>query len=295
MAAPRKIAYHGESCRKFWASRSIKPHEGLGGCVLLSLFLTIPVIAAVNPIDPVWEPGLYDDADTDQLVTQTSSLEGMIGLALLVLACPVARACPVDEVTHEHGVPVPGGDTETTPFNESRAEMMLLNLFGILGARMSAMVDHNVKPGPLNHCQVCGSGDLELVMNCGHQPLCDSPLTPDQLNGPETYYPLRQLRCVHCTCTQLDYVVDGSTVYHQNYPYRTGVTRELAAHQESMAADLAKRHALDAQSLVPGRAHALLHYCDIGTSLMPYIAEQPPSLKKAPTVVIEEALNVHDP
>ena len=30
----------------------------------------------------------------------------------------------------------------------------------------------------------------------------------------------------------------------------------------------------------PGRANTLLHYCDIGINLMPYIAEQPASLKR---------------
>ena len=118
------------------------------------------------------------------------------------------------------------------------------------------MIDHNVKPGPLRHCQVCGSDDLELVMDCGHQPLCDSLKTAAQLKEPETYYPLRQLRCTKCTLNQLDYVVDGSTVYHQSYPYRTGVTRELAAYQELMAKDLFARYGLSEESLV----------CDIGSN-----------------------------
>lgn len=118
------------------------------------------------------------------------------------------------------------------------------------------MIEHNVNPGALKHCQVCGSSDLELVMDCGHQPLCDSLLTKEQLNEPEIYYPLRQLRCTQCTLNQLDYVVDGSTVYHQNYPYRTGVTRELADYQVLMATDLSKKYGLTEKSLV----------CDIGSN-----------------------------
>ena len=30
-------------------------------------------------------------------------------------------------------------------------------------------IDNNVKPGPLYHCQICGSKNLELVLDCGHQ------------------------------------------------------------------------------------------------------------------------------
>ena len=73
-------------------------------------------------------------------------------------------------------------------------------------------VDHDVAPGPLNRCQICGSNSLELVLDVGHQPLCDSLLTIDMLNAAETSFPLRLFRCEVCTLTQLDYVVDGTIV-----------------------------------------------------------------------------------
>ena len=111
-------------------------------------------------------------------------------------------------------------------------------------------IDNNVKPGPLSHCQICGSKDLELVLDCGHQPLCDSILSAERLNAPETYFPLRQFRCCNCTNNQLDYVVDGSTVYHPSYPYRTGVTRELSAYQATFAKDVAAAYGLSGKSLV---------------------------------------------
>ena len=103
------------------------------------------------------------------------------------------------------------------------------------------MVDHDVKPGHLNHCQVCGSHDLELVIDVGHQPLCDALLTKAQLQGPETSYPLRLFRCVHCTLTQLDYVVDGSVVYPPDYPYRSGITKELEVYQRVFADGVIER------------------------------------------------------
>ena len=95
---------------------------------------------------------------------------------------------------------------------------------------------HNIPSGPIDCCQVCGAKELELVLDLGHQPLCDTLLSAEDLNKPETFYPLRQVWCPRCTLSQLDYVVPGSVVYHQDYPYRTGVTRELAAYQDEMAA-----------------------------------------------------------
>src|SRR5271169_1421964 len=111
-------------------------------------------------------------------------------------------------------------------------------------------IDHNVKVGPLHHCQVCGSSDLALVIDVGHQPLCDSLLTRERLNEPEIYYPLRLFRCTCCTLAQLDYVVDGSTVYHENYPYRTGITKELVEYQFSMARDLTQSYGLGREARV---------------------------------------------
>lgn len=111
-------------------------------------------------------------------------------------------------------------------------------------------IDNNVQPGPLAHCQICGSSALELVLDCGHQPLCDSLVSADRLSAPETYFPLRQFRCTQCTGNQLDYVVDGSTVYHPSYPYRTGVTRELADYQAVFAKEVSTAYGLNGKSLV---------------------------------------------
>lgn len=111
------------------------------------------------------------------------------------------------------------------------------------------LVDHDVPTGPLNRCQVCGSDDLELVLDVGHQPLCDSLLTDSQLHEPETSFPLRLYRCKKCTLTQLDYIVDGSVVYKPDYPYRSGITKELRVYQEAFAEDVVKKIGLDEGAL----------------------------------------------
>lgn len=114
---------------------------------------------------------------------------------------------------------------------------------------MRSTIEHDVTPGHLTHCQVCGSQDLELVLDVGHQPLCDSLLTEDRLGEPEVTYPLRLFRCTVCTLTQLDYVVDGSVVYAPEYPYRSGITRELATYQEMFADGIVSKIGLPEGSL----------------------------------------------
>jgi C-methyltransferase C-terminal domain/Putative zinc binding domain/Methyltransferase domain len=112
------------------------------------------------------------------------------------------------------------------------------------------MVDHDVAPGPLTRCQICGSSDIELVFDCGSQPLCDSLLRPADLNRPETHYPLRLFRCTVCANCQLDYIVSGSEIYYPDYPYRAGITRELTEHLQAMASDLVPKLGLSPGSRV---------------------------------------------
>jgi hypothetical protein len=87
-------------------------------------------------------------------------------------------------------------------------------------------------------------------MDLRNQPLCDSLLTKEQLDQPEHFYPLKQFWCKNCTLSQLNYVVPGDVVYHQQYPYRTGVTRELATYQQQMASDLIKDLNIPSDSFV---------------------------------------------
>jgi 2-polyprenyl-3-methyl-5-hydroxy-6-metoxy-1,4-benzoquinol methylase len=100
---------------------------------------------------------------------------------------------------------------------------------------------HDAKPGKLDACQITGSTNLHLVCDLGHQPLCDSMLTQAQLDQPETTYPLRLNYCPESGLAQLDYVVDGSTVFHPQYPYRSGITKELAVYQRAFADDVIER------------------------------------------------------
>ena len=98
--------------------------------------------------------------------------------------------------------------------------------------------DHDVHVGPLSRCQITGSSNLELVIDLDCQPLCDSLLHPDQLSQPELHYPLRLYVCPESGLGQLDYVVDGNVIYHPDYPYRSGITRELEVYQRAFAQEV---------------------------------------------------------
>ena len=109
---------------------------------------------------------------------------------------------------------------------------------------------HLVKNGHIDKCQVCNSIKLHLIIDLGHQPLCDSLLTKNMLHQPEITYPLRMFWCEECSLAQIDYCVDGSLVYHPDYPYRTGVTKELVEYLKEMSKSLISKYFLKHNDLV---------------------------------------------
>ena len=108
----------------------------------------------------------------------------------------------------------------------------------------------DLKPGPLNSCQVCSNPNLEVYLNLGHQPLCDTLPDSHTLRQPEPTYPLRQVWCNECGLSQLDHVVPSDVVFHNAYPYRSGVTKELADYQDSIAKEAIKQLNLEPRHLV---------------------------------------------
>jgi hypothetical protein len=109
---------------------------------------------------------------------------------------------------------------------------------------------HNVKFGHQTRCQVCNSDQVRLVLDLGHQPLCDTLLTKEMLNEAEATYPLRMCWCPECTLVQIDYCVDGSLVYHPDYPYRSGITKELSEYQVNISKSLIAKYGLKPADLV---------------------------------------------
>jgi SAM-dependent methyltransferase len=109
---------------------------------------------------------------------------------------------------------------------------------------------HSIQTGFIPTCQICNSDKLHMVLDLGHQPLCDSLLTEKMLNEPEKTYPLRMVWCENCTGVQIDYCVDGSEVYYPDYPYKSGVTKELVEYQVNIGKGLIKKFNLKEGDLV---------------------------------------------
>ena len=111
------------------------------------------------------------------------------------------------------------------------------------------MIDHDAAPGKLDHCQITGSSNLNLIIDLGHQPPCDSLLTEEMLDQPEKTYPLRLMHCPESGLAQLDYVVDGAEIYYPDYPYRSGISKPLELYQRVFADRIVGRFGVAAGAL----------------------------------------------
>lgn len=81
-------------------------------------------------------------------------------------------------------------------------------------------------------CRVCRGRNLEMFLDLGDQPHCNSLLLPSALNRKEPFYPLRVWFCHDCTTVQIDYTVPKEEMFGQ-YLYVSGTTTTLSAHFEA--------------------------------------------------------------
>ncbi len=109
---------------------------------------------------------------------------------------------------------------------------------------------HDLPLGSLDRCQVCGGQELERILELGHQPPCDSLLTPAQLREAEARYPLNFNVCTTCWLAQIDYIVAPEVLFHPDYPYRSGITSSLRRNLHATAETVIERAAVEPDSLV---------------------------------------------
>lgn len=112
------------------------------------------------------------------------------------------------------------------------------------------MIEHNVKVGKLDYCQITGSRNLFEAIDLGFQPPCGTLLTEETLRNPETYFPLRLMICPESGLGQLDYVLGSKACFPIDYPYRPGISVPLREHLDRLARDVVLKNKLESGSLV---------------------------------------------
>jgi SAM-dependent methyltransferase len=91
-------------------------------------------------------------------------------------------------------------------------------------------------------CRVCGNEKLREILDLGYHAPSDAFL--ENLDEPETSYPLKLMVCPVCCLAQISYVVPKDVLYNDKYPYETGCNRLGVQHFRAFAESVIKEHEL---------------------------------------------------
>lgn len=99
-------------------------------------------------------------------------------------------------------------------------------------------------------CRICRSTKARRFLDLGFHPPSDAFLSLDELNEPETYYPLEVFVCNSCGLVQLGYVVPPQILFQRDYPYVSSTTRTGREHFYSLAKEAVLRFGISPDDLV---------------------------------------------
>ena len=79
----------------------------------------------------------------------------------------------------------------------------------------------------VDHCQVCGSSDLDEVLFLGYLPPVNQMRLIGSRPAEQPAYPALLLSCKKCRLVQLGLIVDPQILFASDYPYTSGTTKIL--------------------------------------------------------------------
>ena len=120
-------------------------------------------------------------------------------------------------------------------------------------------------------CRLCGAGLTRTFVDLGMSPLCESYITADKLDAPETFYPLHVRICESCLLVQLPAYVAGEDIF-SDYAYFSSYSDSWVAHAKRYADDMIGRLGLGGHSLVTEVAsndgYLLQHFTAAGVPVL---------------------------
>lgn len=99
-------------------------------------------------------------------------------------------------------------------------------------------------------CRYCHSPLHDVFLDLGSAPPSNAFLSADDLNAPETYFPLRLYTCSDCHLVQVDEVQKHDALFSSDYVYFSSYSSTWLAHAERYVAHVVERLQLGPHSLV---------------------------------------------
>ena len=99
-------------------------------------------------------------------------------------------------------------------------------------------------------CRFCKTPLTNVFIDLFNSPASNSFLTEEQLNEPETFYPLKVYTCEKCFLVQVDEYKKSDAIFDSNYVYFSSFSTSWLKHAEQYTVMMTKRFGYNADSLV---------------------------------------------
>ena len=99
-------------------------------------------------------------------------------------------------------------------------------------------------------CRFCKTTLEDVFIDLFNSPASNSFLTKDQLNEPETYFPLKVYTCPSCFLVQLDEYQSSEEHFSNDYVYFSSFSTSWLAHAKRYTDTMTERFGLNGQSQV---------------------------------------------
>ncbi len=140
----------------------------------------------------------------------------------------------------------------------------------------------DINNNPPSHCRFCAAPLEQVFVDLGMSPLCQTHITPSQLNHMEPFYPLRTYVCNSCYLVQLDEFVTPGDIFSE-YAYFSSFADSWVDHAKRYVDLVTDRFGLSASSRVVEIAS------NDGYLLQHFVAKNIPCLGVEPAANVAEA------
>lgn len=100
------------------------------------------------------------------------------------------------------------------------------------------------------YCRFCKTLLTDTFIDLGNSPASNSFLTPEELNIPETFFPLKVFTCSACFLVQIDEYKKPDAIFNSDYVYFSSYSKSWLAHAERYAGMMEERFGFNNTSQV---------------------------------------------
>lgn len=100
------------------------------------------------------------------------------------------------------------------------------------------------------HCRFCKATLEHVFIDLGHSPASNSFLSKEQLNEPETFFPLKVYTCDRCFLVQVDEYKKSDAIFNNEYVYFSSYSTSWLKHAKAYTEKMTSRFGYNQQSLV---------------------------------------------